>query len=797
MARRPLIFIASMLALAPAMAQVRGDAPVNPFSGDAAAAAAGKVLFDSTCVICHGAAGAGGARAPALDTGRFTRGADDFSLYEIIRHGLQGTPMPAFAMLSRDDVWRLVTYLRSLPRAGGNSGMAAGDPKQGERLFFGSAGCAACHEINGRGGTQAADLSGVGQRDPAALEAGVKHELPPPQPWDVPPMSVAAVLDDGRHVRGRVKAEDGFTLVLQRRAGDFVSLDKLAIRSLETLPGEAFPTDVGRRLSSAQIGDLLAFLARQKRRDPGKTSRVRIEGGLAFGRLVNARQEPQNWLTYWGGYDAHHFSELRQISRSNVHTLQARWAVPLGGASPLEATPLVVDGVLYVSGYPGDVYAIDARSGLQLWKFHRQQRVTSPFQINPYNRGVAVLGNRVFVGTLDDALLALDARTGRPLWERKLADTMAGYTLTGAPLALGHAVIVGVSGGEQGIRGFIEAYDPADGRRLWRFDTIPGPGEPGHESWSGDSWKTGSGATWLTGSYDPQLNQLYWTVGNPGPDFNPVSRQGDNLYTCSVLALDPATGHLLWHYQFSPHDTHDWDSEEDLILADKVVAGTRRKVLLHADRNGFLYTLDRTNGKFLSATAFVRQTWNKGFGPEGRPVVDPASVATEEGHPIFPAVGGTNFQAPSFDEASGRLFLAYEDSQGFSSYGPVRYQPGRPFYGAGIRVNGNAPAPASVQGIMALDPDTGKPLWTHALGRASLQAGVLATRGGVVFAATGESNLIALDADSGQSLWHFQTGATMLASPVSYAVDGRQYVAVVAGNMLYSFALPDPEEGPR
>jgi alcohol dehydrogenase (cytochrome c) len=367
---------------------------------------------------------------------------------------------------------------------------------------------------------------------------------------------------------------------------------------------------------------------------------------------------------------------------------------------------------------------------------------------------------------------------------------MEGYTMTGAPLVLDNKVIVGVSGGEMGIRGFIDAYDVNDGHQLWRFDTIPGPGQPGHETWPGDSWKTGSGATWLTGSYDAELNLLYWAVGNPGPDFNPTDRQGDNLYTCSVLALDPQTGRLVWHYQISPHDSHDWDSAEDLILADETIAGRARKVLLHADRNGFFYTLDRATGQFISAVPFVRQTWNKGFEPNGRPIVDPASLPTPEGHAIFPGVGGTNFQAPSFDRARHVIFLNYLDAQGGSSYQAAQYQRGQVFTGAHFTAR-LPPIGEASQGVMALDVQTGRKLWTFPVTRLSLQAGVLATRGDVVFAATAEGNLLGLDAHTGKPLWHFQAGAQIMASPISHSVDGTQFIAIVASNTLYSFALPD------
>jgi alcohol dehydrogenase (cytochrome c) len=284
------------------------------------------------------------------------------------------------------------------------------------------------------------------------------------------------------------------------------------------------------------------------------------------------------------------------------------------------------------------------------------------------------------------------------------------------------------------------------------------------------------------------LHLLYWTVGNPGPDFDPHKRQGDNLYTCSVLALNPDTGGLVWYYQISPHDTHDWDSVEDVVLADETLDGRPRKVLLHADRNGFFYTLDRATGQFISAVPFVRQSWNKGFAANGRPIVDPASVATPEGHRIFPGVGGTNFQAPSFDPARQVFYLTFLDGAGGASYQPAEYKRGQVFSGAHFN-NKLPPVSASEQGVMALDALSGRKLWTFPVARLSLQAGVLATRGEVVFAATAEGNLLGLDARTGKPLWHFQTGAPIMASPMSYGVDGTQFIAVAAGNTLYSFSL--------
>ena len=773
-------------------AQGRPDTPTNPFADDPSAIAAGKHLFDGICTACHAAGGVGSERAPALDSGQFKHGGEDFEVLQTIQKGVPGTQMPSFgASFNTEQLWQLVTYVQSLSRAASASvGVpTSGDAARGEQSFFGAGQCSSCHQINGRGLTLAADLSEIGKRPAAAIAAGMEHPMPRRIRFGTRLFYVDVTLLDGTRLQGLARSEDTFSIVLQTLDGDYHVLDRRRIRTITDSGKLAIPTDLAAHLSADQKADLLAYLGQRKQRAAVSVDSVTDAHGLSFARLAHAEREPQNWLTYWGSYRAEHFSELKQIDRHNVSGLQAQWALPMPGSSPVESTPLVVDGVMYVSGSPGDVYALDARSGLQIWSFHRQQETVSPFQINAYNRGVAVLGGRVFMVTLDCHLIALDARSGRVLWDRRIADTMDGYTLTGAPLVLDNKVIVGISGGEMGIRGFLDAYDVNDGHPLWRFNTIPGPGEPGHETWPGDSWKTGSGATWLTGSYDAQLHLLYWTVGNPGPDFDPTPRDGDNLYTCSVLALDPDTGRLVWHYQFTPHDAHDWDSVEDLVLAEESIGGRPRRVLLHADRNGFFYTVDRTNGKFISAVPFVRQNWNKGFDAVGRPSIDPASMPTPEGKRVWPSVGGTNFQAPSYDPERHVFFLAFLDSEGVSSYQPAQYSRGQIFSGAHFSVR-MQPVSEPAYGIMALDAPTGRKLWTFPTARPTLQAGVLATRGELVFAGTTEGNVLALDARTGQPLWHFQTGGPILAAPMSYSVDGAQFIAIAAGNTLYGFALP-------
>ena len=780
--RRHFVLASSLLLVTTAsVVSQPSDTPANPFAHDPAAVTAGLKVFNSTCTACHGEGGTGG-RGPALNTGRFVHGAGDYDLFQTIRSGVPGTQMPSFAALPADDIWRAVTYIKNLSVPSGGNEVPTGDAAAGHALFFGDGHCASCHEVNGNGAALAADLSDEGVKSPGAVRSGIAHKMP--ANFRAPHFAQVTTAD-GRTINGLVIAEDSFSIALKADGRNIV-LDK---KKVDHITAGQYALPHGEALTPAQINDLVAYLSQQKKRDFAQTSKAVPPPVLTARRIETSRAEPQNYLSYWGGYDGHHFSELKQIDTSNVAQLQARWAAPMPGQSPLESLPLVVDGIMYVSGPPGDVYALDARTGMTLWRFHRKQDVVNPYQINPSNRGVAVLDGRVFFGTLDDNLIALDAHTGRELWEVRVADTLEGFTLTGAPLAVNGKIVMGSSGGEMGLRGFLDAYDPATGKRLWRFFTTAAPGEAGGGSWSSDSWKLGGGGTWLTGSYDPSLNLLYWSVGNPAPSFNQTVRKGDNLFTDSVVALDPDTGKLKWWYQFTPNDSHDWDSEEDLVLADQVIDGKPRKLMLHADRNGVFYVLDRTDGKFLWAKPFVKVTWATGWDKQGRPIVDHQTDSAPEGRVVWPAGAATNFQAPSYDRESRNLFLHYNDNQGFMSMGPAVFERGKLYTARGAVLP--PPAPPLHSGIEALDTVTGEAVWKFPVTRATSSAGVIATRGGLVFAATAEGQFIALDAHSGKPLWNFNTGGPITASPVSYAVDGKQYVAISAGNSLYAFALPN------
>ncbi len=768
------------------------DTVTNPLAGNQAAIAAGKTLYAQTCAGCHGE-DARGDRGPSLVSGTFSHGGTDADLFHTIRNGVAGTQMPAFAALPTDTVWRIIAYLRSLSGAGeGQNEIVAGDVGAGEEIFWGKGGCGACHEVNERGGDVGPDLSAAGTNSAAFLRGKILNPNTPGGSGRrrrfFAPDGLLVTTRDGRQIRGSRRAEDSYTLIMTGVDGKLYRFDKRDVLAEKVEPQSLMPADYGQLLSPAELENLIAYLKSLKARDLTKTVQASLPAGLTFAMLRDSQAEPQNWLTYWGGYKSHHFSALDQITPGNVTLLQAKWTAQMPGRSILETTPLVSDGTMYTSGQPGQVFALDAKSGLAIWSYERQQKVVNPYQTNPFNRGVAILGDRVFLGTLDAALVALDARTGRELWETQVADTMQGYTLTLAPLAIQGKVIVGVSGGEFGIRGFIDAYDAATGKRLWRFYTIPGPGEFGNSTWSGDSWKHGGGPTWLTGSYDPELNLLYWGVGNPGPDYNGSVREGDDLYTCSVVALDPDTGKLKWYYQFTPGDTHDWDATEDLVLADRVRNGRTQRLLLQANRNGMFYALDRTDGKFLFAKPYVRVTWNRGYTADGRPILVPETRSSPQGTVVYPSIGGgSNWQSPSYDAARSMLYVAATDRGNGVRSAPVEYDAGREYSGGGpYRIDGD-----NRSGVFAIDADTGAVKWKFPLERVTSGAGVLATAGGLVFVSAAEGNLIALDAKTGRSLWHFQTGAMMNSSPMSYAVDGKQFIAVSAGNVLYSFALPD------
>ena len=509
---------------------------------------------------------------------------------------------------------------------------------------------------------------------------------------------------------------------------------------------------------------------------------------VPYERLRNADQEPGSWLTYSGAYHGQRFSKLDQISTGNVADLRAVWVYQVEGSGEIETTPLVADGVMYVTELEARVTALDVRTGRPLWAYqHAMPEGVLNIGFGRTNRGGALLDETFFFGTLDAHLVALDAKSGALRWKTKVAENKLGYSITAAPLAIDGKIIVGISGGEAGIRGFLDAYDAETGERAWRSHTIPGPGEPGNDTWGGDSWKTGAGATWLTGSYDPELDLLYWGTGNPGPDWNGDSRPGDNLYTCSLLAIEAPTGKLRWHFQFTPHDVHDWDSNQIPVLIDMPLAGQQRKVVAFANRNAFYYLLDRETGEFLLGTEYSTQTWAKGIDKTGRPILLPDKEPTVDGNLVYPSLqGATNWMSPSYSPVTKLLYVPVREMGSYYFKGEAKYEPGKVFVGGGERRLDGDKAWGSVRALRA---DSGERVWDFRT-PSPLWTGVMATAGGLVFGGSNEGNFYALDASTGKPLWDFQTGGVIRSNPISFLVDGKQYVATSGGRAYYVFALP-------
>jgi alcohol dehydrogenase (cytochrome c) len=492
------------------------------------------------------------------------------------------------------------------------------------------------------------------------------------------------------------------------------------------------------------------------------------------------------WPMYSGAYASHRFSPLTQITPQNVSRLRPVWAYQPQGTGTLETTPIFANGVLYATSGPTAVYALDVKSGKALWEWVRP---IAPSVLNlgfpRVNRGVAILDNTVYVGTLDGYLVALDARSGIERWTVHVGENPTGHSITSAPLVVDNKVIVGISGGEAGIRGFLDAYDAKTGRQLWRFWTIPSPGEPGSESWPGDSWVHGGGATWLTGSYDPQLRLLYWGTGNPGPDWNGDSRGGDNLYTSSLVAIDVDTGKAKWSFQFTPHDVHDWDANQIPVLVDAEFGGRPRSLVVMANRNAFFYGLDRKTGEYLLGAPYTKQTWARGLDDKGRPIVIPGMEPSARGTLVYPSLqGATNWASPSFSPSTGLLYVPVREMGSLYFKTGVEYKPGA-YYTGGSEKRLEEEAWGAVR---AIDVKTGKPIWDFPLPTPTW-AGVMATAGGLVFSGSNEGNFYALDASSGKPLWQFQTGGPIRSGPMSFLANGKQHVAISGGHTVYVFAL--------
>jgi alcohol dehydrogenase (cytochrome c) len=513
--------------------------------------------------------------------------------------------------------------------------------------------------------------------------------------------------------------------------------------------------------------------------------------------LLDGFKNPERWLTFSGNYSGQRHSPLKQITPDNVRRLTAQWTFQAEGMAigrGFETTPLILDGVMYVSGTGNYAWAVDMRSGRQIWRYRRVLPSGLTYGGgNPANRGMAALGDRLFMGTLDAHLVALDRNTGQVVWDVPVDDFKAGHAITSAPLVIKDKVIVGNSGGDLPTRGFLDAYDAATGKRVWRFWTIPGPGEPGSETWSDAAvLPRGGGATWMTGSYDPETNLIYWGTGNPNPDYYGLDRQGDNLYTASLIAVDADTGKLRWHFQFTPHDLHDWDSNHVPVVADVTIGGQARKVVMVANRNGFFYVLDRVTGKLILGKPFTATQWARELGPDDKPIVLSQGAMmpgdTKEPQCVPDFRGGTNFNPPSYDPALGLFFVMARET--CAIYTPIKQEPviGRVFMSGGMKKLSDPDYGA----VRAIDVRTGAIQWEFRLPTPSL-AGVMSTASGLVFAGDNEGIFHAFDARSGKELWSYRMGSLIWgAAPTTVMLDKRQLVLLPSGNTLVAFGLNEP-----
>ncbi len=556
------------------------------------------------------------------------------------------------------------------------------------------------------------------------------------------------------------------------------------------IPGTGMQSAGLTLLERLQVTSYLKALQNQLPEDrKPQASRPAIQ--VSNKRLLAAGTNPDEWLMYSGSYNGWRHTALAEITPANVAQLSMHWVKQFDiDDSNIEATPLLIDGTIFAVTDPGHVLALDARTGAINWEYKRPIPSGLPIEFR-VNRGLAVQGGTLFFGSLDGYLVAINASDGKVIWQTLVASPSDGYSITGAPLVVNRSVVVGIAGGEFGARGFLAAYDVSTGQQQWKFNTIPGPGEVGHETWENDAWKSGGGATWITGSYDPSTDLLYWGVGNPSPGFSGDVRPGDNLFTDSVIALHAATGRLAWYFQFTPHDEQDRDAAQTPVLADLLIKGGVRKVICWPNRNGFYYVLDRVTGEFLAGAPFVEVSWAKGLTSTGRPILSNFARVSAEGRSISPGIdGGTNWQNPAFDPKRESIFIpATESSSVFTKLPANRVTRGQNGFFVG---SGSSQMEPSTRKVVALDAATGARKWEYlapsGADSSNPVGGLLSTEGGLVFGASG-GVVFALDADTGREVWRRSLGGRTKSPPISFRVDGRQVVVVAAGRALFEFGL--------
>lgn len=498
------------------------------------------------------------------------------------------------------------------------------------------------------------------------------------------------------------------------------------------------------------------------------------------------RGPSENWLTYAGDYAAQRHSALKQITPDNAGSLVAKWTYHIPTEDRLQTVPIMYDGLIYVTS-SNEVHALDARTGRLVWNY-----LQDGVKTERRNRGVAILGDLVYFVTSDCHLVALQRKTGALQWDHQYADPEDGYFCTVAPMALKNRIVVGVSGGDSGIRGFLSAHSAQDGHELWRFWTIPAKGEPGAETWGEKTLPWGGAGTWMPGTFDPDLNLIYWPTGNPWPDFYGGDRPGDNLYSDSVVALDADSGKLKWYFQFTPHDVWDWDAQEFPVLLDLPFQGKERKLLVQANRNGYYYILDRTNGEFLLGTPFVEKlTWSSGLTEKGRPILIPGREPRQEGVETCPTVrGASNWMSPSFNPEIGLFYVVTLEGCDIYTSSVKEPIPKIGFAGTGGE---RPPRHGNRFYLRALEPTSGKRVWEYPMtGPSTMWAGTVSTAGGVVFFGDDDKHLVAVDARTGQHLWHYNLGQELFASPITFSVNNKQYVTIASQTDVVTFGLFEP-----
>jgi PQQ-dependent dehydrogenase (methanol/ethanol family) len=743
----------------------------------------GAKVFAQRCAGCHGADARGTDRGPALAGSRRVGRQSVRQLRDLIHNGIAGSGMPGFDLPAQElDAVAALVHSLNAPAAEND---VRGDSVAGERFFLGKGECASCHMVFGNGKPIGPDISNAGRE---MTVDQIREALLQPSAHIAAGYELVTVrLRDEKSVRGFARSRSNFDIRLQDLEGRFHLLQEDQISAIQEEKQSLMPPV---KASPEELQDLIAYLSRLtgvKPEVPAVAHGPEVSG-IDFSRIRDPR--PGDWLSYNGKLSGNRYSELTQINTTNVNKLLVKWvfSVPLWKQLlpdtayftenmryfGLEVTPIVADGIMYVTG-PHRAFALDALTGRGIWEYSRPR---SPGLVGDAslgtNRGMAILGDKVFMVTDNAHLIALNRTTGKLVWEAVMPDEPQHYGSTVAPLVVKDMVIAGVSGADWGIRGFIAAYKASTGERVWRFWTIPSNGEPGYETWKGKDPAFGGGSTWLTGSYDPETDTLYWPTANPFPDSDDRDRPGDNLFTNCILALDPGTGKLKWHYQFTPHDVRDWDATEPPVLVDARYRGQDRKLLLHADRNGFFYVLDRTNGQILLAEKFVKRlTWASGIGPDGRPQLLP------EGDVSCPE-NATNWNSTAFSPVT-RLYYVMALEKCVVKLSPGSWKTDHPREEPGKKY------------LRALDIESGKVVWEKpqiAPAEGKRNAGVLATAGGIVFYGDPNGDFVAVDERDGKTLWHFPANGENKASPMTYAVGGKQFVALAIGPNIICFGLP-------